>query len=35
LFPFETARSETPDNITFQLTKISANECDSGTNYFR
>jgi len=26
LFTFETARSETPDNITFRLTKISANE---------
>jgi len=25
LFTFETARSETPDNITFRLTKISAN----------
>jgi hypothetical protein len=38
LFTFETARSETPDNlweITFQLTKILANECDSGTNYLR
>jgi len=35
LFTFETARSETPDNITFRLTKISANECDSGTNYHR
>jgi hypothetical protein len=35
LFTFEIPRSETPDNITFRLTKISANECDSGTNYLR
>jgi len=24
-----------PYNITFRLTKILANECDSGTNYLR
>jgi len=29
LFTFETARSETPDNITFRLTN------DPGTNYLR